>query len=152
MPFGLQNWLLIRCSVFAFQVSYFPYGSLALPPMTADLFLFFPWIYCPSSPCCLLLEARVFISTGEQKREKAIQWSCKYVGGLQAPELLITPHLCIWSTLIHQIVLCLGNWGVWKTEIASIYKGEVIFPRLHGSSMAKQAHFYFCYSLYSYNL
>nr|XP_060500923.1 uncharacterized protein LOC132686957 [Panthera onca] len=47
---------------------------------------------------------------------------------------------------LHFLQGCGGNRGVWKTEISSIYKREVIFPKFHGSSMAKQAHFHFYYS------
>lgn len=118
MPFGLQSWLLIRGFMFCSP------GFTRPLWLTGSSFLdcwplsFLSLGLLPSSPCCLLLEARTFTSTGEKKREKAIQWSCKYVGVLWAPELLVIPHLCTWSTLIPQAtkVLCSST----SQDVASI--------------------------------
>lgn len=74
--------------------------------------------------------------------------------------------LCIWSALypsdhggaveLHQPANDLGLLefcpGVWKTEIASFYKREVIFLVTQPVSGKTEAHFYWCYSLFSYNL
>lgn len=53
-----HTWFHVLLSGGVSKVSHSPRDSPAPPSMIADLFLFFPWVYCPSFQCCLLSEAR----------------------------------------------------------------------------------------------